>query len=259
MFNALRDRYTSYCHSTRSFWQNVGVVRQVSGIGTVLVAGAVTACGVLLLSGVGPTPAADRLTGERLPAVAPIESSPATSQPDEHATTPSSTITSQPTASSAVPSTTATSSTSATTSTTTSSTMTSTTTIASAPSPLPLSVRASQTVVGAGGTVDFSGECPARDGEPSGPLIVWVIGETTDQITTGVTAVEWTYRWTAPTDVGQIRTHTFQFWCGDPVGWDGGYPIALQRVVDMVAQAGPASPTAPLIETESPVAIPETD
>ena len=85
-------------------------------------------------------------------------------------------------------------------------------------------------------------------GEPLGPVIVWVIGGTIDQINTGVAAVEWSYRWTAPSDPGEIVSYAFQFWCGDPGGSDGGYPAGLQRTVDIVAQAGPAPTAAPTAE-----------
>ena len=124
---------------------------------------------------------------------------------------------------------------------------------------MPLSVTASQTVVGVGGTVEFAGECPLHGGDPLGPVIVWLIGVTTDQIATGLTAAEWTYRWTAPTDPSEIASYTFQFWCGDPNGWEGGYPADLQRTVDIVAQAGPPPSTVPLTEFDAPHVIPETD
>ena len=123
---------------------------------------------------------------------------------------------------------------------------------------MPLSVTASQTVVGLGGTVEFAGECRSRGGEPLGPLVVWVIGVGTDRIVTGVTAVEWTYGWTAPTVPNEITTYSFQFWCGDPTGWVGGYPSDLQRTVDIVAQAGPGPTTVPLVEPDPPNPIPET-
>lgn len=218
---------------------------QLRGIGTVLVAVATVACGVLMLGGVGPAPAGAGLTGDPLASVAPITSvaidqAPPTSPPGSEPTTTLSTTSTS------------------TSSTTTTSSSPSTTTLVVTPSPVPISVTASQTVVGIGGTVDFSGECPSPSGEPLGPVIVWVIGETTVQIATGVTAVDWTYRWTAPTDPNEIVSYAFQFWCGDPSGWEGGYPASLQRTVDIVAQAGPAPTTTPLVEPDPPNVIPET-
>lgn len=220
---------------------------RLGGISTVLVAVATTTCGVLMLGGVGPSSAGDGLTGEALPTVAP-----ATSATGEDPSPSTTTI---------VQSSSLTSTTLAATSTTTTIAATSTTTtIASTPSPLPLSVSASQTVVGAGGTVDFAGTCPTIDGSAPGSLVVWVISDTTDVIDTGVTATEWTYQWTAPTDENEIASHTFQFWCGDPSGRQGGYPADLQRTVDIVAQALPLPATVtPLIEAGPDLVIPETD
>ncbi len=187
-----------------------------------------------MLGGVGPSPAG--LTGEVLPSVDPVPS------------------TANPVASSSA-------STSTTLAATTTTTTTTTTTAAppEAPSPVPVSVSASQTVVGAGGSVDFAGTCPSIGGASPGSLIVWVISDSTERLATGVTAVDWTYRWIAPSDPNEIASFTFQFWCGDPSGWQG-YPAELQRTVDMVAQAGPP-PTisAPLIEADPPSVIPETD
>jgi len=218
---------------------------RLGGISTVLVAVATASCGILMLGGVGPSPAGAQLEGEVLPGVVPSASTPATSDPiDEPAD--STTTTSLDTTTTTV------------VVTSTTSTTTTTTTIAS--TPLPLSVSASDTVVGVGDTVDFAGTCPTRDGSAPGSLVVWVISDTTDVIDTGVTATGWVYQWTAPTDEDEIASHTFQFWCGDPSGWQGGYPADLQRTVDMVAQAVPLPATAtPLIEADPAPVIPETD
>ena len=221
---------------------------RLGGISTVLVAVATATCGVLMRGGVGPSPAGAGLTGEVLPAVAPVTSAPDAPVPS---TTTTTTIVSSSSSTSTTPAETTTTITQATSTTTT---------VASAPSPVPVSVSASQGVVGAGGAVDFAGTCPSIGGASPGSLVVWVISDSTERIATGVTAVDWTYRWMAPSDPNEIASFTFQFWCGDPSGWQGGYPAELQRTVDMVAQAGPP-PTisAPLIEADPPSVIPETD
>ena len=126
------------------------------------------------------------------------------------------------------------------------STSTSTTSTTEPPlSPVPGSVTASTSLVGAGGAVEFVGTCQQRAGQSLSPVIVWVIAAQTERIDTGLTATEWTYRWIAPTDPSEFASYTFQFWCGDPSGWEGGYPSELQRSVDMVAQAGPPPTTTP--------------
>ena len=257
---------------------------RLSGISTVVVTVATAACGVLMLGGIGPSPAGAGLTGEVLPGVVASSSVPATYEPVMPATsepvdpttttspettttttvaTSTTTTTTTTVATSTTTTTTTTAATSTTTTTTTpvatSTTTTTTTTTTPVPSPLPLSVSASQTVVGAGGTVDFAGTGPTTDGSAPGSLVVWVISETTEQIATGVTATEWTYQWTAPTDPNLIASHTFQFWCGDPSSWQGGYPADLQRTVDVVAQVAPTPTTSPLTEATPPVVIPETD
>jgi hypothetical protein len=213
--------------------------RPFGGFSTLLVAGATAACGLLMLGGVGPSASGGRLVGDRLPPVAAVTSDstdvPITVPPVSEPITTTSTTTTSPTT-----------------------TSTTTTSVAQQPSPVPLSVTASQTVVGVGGTVEFSGECGADGGQPSGPVVVWLIGATTSQVATDVTATEWTYRWTAPTDPNEITGYTFQFWCGDPTGWEGGYPVDLQRTVDIVAQAGPVPITVPLVELEPPNVIPAT-
>jgi hypothetical protein len=230
---------------------------RLGGISTVLVAVATATCGVLMLGGVGPAPAGAGLTGDVLPAVVPVTSAPATSDPADDPV-PSSTTTVASSSSST--STTLAETTTTTTLTITPTTLPTTTVPVEPASPVPLSVSASQGVVGAGGTVDFAGTCASIDGASPGSLVVWVISDSTERVATGVTAVDWTYRWVAPSDLNEIASFTFQFWCGDPSDWQGGYPAELQRTVDMVAQAGPPpSTTTPLIEADPPSVIPETD
>lgn len=200
----------------------------------VLVSAATAGCGLLMLGGVGPTGSGAMLPGDLVAAVAPDTSSPTTST-----------------------STTSTTTTTVTTSTTTTVTTMPTTTVP--PSPVPIGVSASQRTVGAGGVVTFSGQCPLFDGAPLGPVVLWVVGVGSSEISTGVTSERWTYAWTAPVDEAEFSAFTFQFWCGDPAGFDGGYPSDLQQIVDMVAAAPPTT-TSPLIESEPPVVIiPETD
>ena len=219
---------------------------QLRGLATVLIAGATAVCGFLMVGGVGPAANDAALSGDRLPLVGSatsttidgevaVTSTSSTSVPTNDATTvaPSSSTTVAPQPSTTEP---------------------------AVPSPVPLSVAASSTVVGVGGVVEFSGECLSVDGQPLGPVIVWTISDTTDRLDTGVTATGWTYRWTAPTNPDLIRSYTFQFWCGDPAGWQGGYPADLQRTIDMVAQIAPTSTTIPLIEVDTPSdPIPETN
>jgi hypothetical protein len=120
-------------------------------------------------------------------------------------------------------------------------------------------VNASDTIVGAGGTITFDGTCAVDAGGPLGPVIVWIVGETTAIVDTGVTSAAWRYTWTAPTAEDEFGSFTFQFWCGDPTGFEAGYPAGLQQRVDMVATGTPPTTTV-LVESE-PVApiIPETD
>ena len=70
-------------------------------------------------------------------------------------------------------------------------------------------------------------------------------------IPTGVTAAAWSYDWTAPLDPQPL---VLQVWCGDPSGYSGGYPSALQIQVVFVAQE--AAPTTTL--AGGGVVIPET-
>jgi hypothetical protein len=109
--------------------------------------------------------------------------------------------------------------------------------------PLPLSIGQSTTIVGAGGTVDFDGTCPVVARDPLGPLVVDIIGIDAERLDTGITAERWVYEWTAPTEPDEIATHTFQFWCGDPTTYRGGYPLELQRTVDVVAQVAATTTT----------------
>jgi hypothetical protein len=202
------------------------VVIKLGGVVTIVVASATAVCGLLMLSGAGPTPAA---AGDTV-----LE--PEITQPTPLAAVESSTTTS----------TTSTS----TTSTTTTSTTTSTT--APAP-PIPLSVEPHAISVGAGGTARISGECPVVGGAPLGPVEIWQIGSTVTPIATGVTAAAWSYDWTAPSDVEPL---VLQIWCGDPSQYQGGYPEALQVEVVFVAQVAPTTTTTP--EPSTPHEIPET-
>jgi hypothetical protein len=192
----------------------------------VLVAGATAVCGLLMLGGVGPATGESKPTGDPVPA-------------PEASTSTTATPTTAPTPVSIV------------------ATTTTTSTPTPPPPPLPLLVSASQTMVGAGGLATFEGTCPVVDGVPMGPVVLWLIGTETEVITTGMIAESWSYAWTAPTDPGEFASFTFQFWCGDPTGYERGYPVDLQQVVHMVAVAPPSTDAS--AESAPPVVIPETD
>ncbi len=209
------------------------MIRAFPGWGTVFIVSATATCGLLLLRSLAPASPDAAQTDAYVSVAADIGSphlataSPPTSTPDG-----SSTSTTDPT-----------------------------TTIPPVASPVPRSVTTSTTLVGAGGIVEFAGVCQEQEALPVGPVIVWVIADTTERIDTGLTAPNWTYRWSAPTDPARFGSYAFQFWCGDPSGWQGGYPSTLQRTVDMVAQSGPPSiTTAPALDADPlSEAIPETD
>jgi hypothetical protein len=123
------------------------------------------------------------------------------------------------------------------------------------PAPIPLSVTPTSVTIGVGGTARISGTCPTVGGSPLGPVEIWQIGSTVSTIATGVTAVEWSYDWTAPTTVEPL---VLQVWCGDPTGYTGGYPHELQIEVVFVAQQAPPDTT--IASSVAPdVVIPETD
>jgi hypothetical protein len=199
-------------------------VIKLGGLTTVVVATATAACGLLMLSGAGPTPAAadDEFVPEP-PAVVPSSTDPQTQDSDELLAGPTSTS--------------------------------STTTTTSSPArPIPLSVAPPAVTVGIGGTARISGECPVVDGAPLGPVEIWQIGSTVTPIATGVTAAAWSYDWTAPTAVEPL---VLQIWCGDPSSYQGGYPESLQIEVVFVAQEAPTTTTVPGV-VSPPHEIPET-
>ena len=210
------------------------------GLTTVVAATATAACGLLLLSGVGPTPAAaDDVTVPEAPAaVASTEpTEPDATEPD--ATEPE---TSEPATTDAAPAVVADVEPS-----------TSTTTSQPAP-PIPLSVAPESVTVGVGGVARISGECPVVDGAPLGPVEIWQIGSVVTPISTGVTAATWSYDWTAPSDVEPL---VLQIWCGDPSQYEGGYPESLQIEVVFVDQA-PATTTTTTVAGDPDQVIPET-
>jgi hypothetical protein len=228
---------------------------QLRGLATVVVAGATAVCGILMLGGVGPATGGAPLTGDRLPLVAATTS---TTAPDATPITISGEVATTTTATSNTVDGSTTGS-GDTTSTSSTSEVTSTSTAPTEPSPVPVSVTASNGMVGPGGSVEFSGRCPVAGGQPLGPVIVWMISDTTDVVDTGITAADWVYEWVAPTDPALIRSYAVQFWCGDPAGWQGGYPAELQLTIDIVAQAAPPATTSPLIESDSSTdPIPQT-
>ncbi len=220
------------------------MVSRFGGAGTVVLTALTATCGLFLVAGVGPSGATDLA----LPTVTPIEtgqSSPTTVPVnDDTVSTPVSVPVPTPVPTSDATTTTTTTTTTTAATTTTVAIMTTTT--------VPTSVSASNTVVGLGGTVTFDGTCPTGTDRP---LVVWIIAaETTDVIDTGITSGSWSYTWTAPTDERNAGSFTFQFWCGDPAGFAGGYPASLQQHVDMVASEAPPKTTA-RTESEPPVAV----
>ncbi len=208
------------------------------GVTTVVVATATAACGLLMLGGVGPTPAAaDDVAVPAAPVVAAGAAEPAS--------TGSTTTDAAPPVVADVDQ--------SSTSTPTTTTTTTPTTTTVEPAPIPLSVAPETLSVGVGGVARISGECPVIDGAPLGPVEIWQIGSTVTPISTGVTAASWSYDWTAPTEVEPL---VLQIWCGDPSQYAGGYPEALQIEVVFVDQA-PAS-TSTTVATEPDHVIPET-
>ncbi len=192
---------------------------------TVIVATATAACGLLMLSGAGPSPAAaDEETIPEPAVVVASSTEPPAAEPAVVAdaaivdSTPSSTAITVPA------------------------------------TPIPLMVAPPSVTVGAGGTARISGECPVVAGTPLGPVVIWQIGSTVTPISTGVTAAAWSYDWTAPAEVEPL---VLQIWCGDPSQYAGGYPESLQIEVVFVAQEAPTTTTtAPVVSP--PHVIPET-
>ena len=231
---------------------------KAGGVTVVLAATGTAACGLLMLAGVGPSPAAADL-GDTLPNdVAAMSPYTSTTTPGQSTDTtepywPDTTTTIGPT--STITATTITTTTTATTTTTTTTDATTTTTIAA--SPVPLSVWPSSVTVGPGGSATISGSCATVEGRVLGPVQIWQVGATVTVISTDVTAAQWSYRWTAPSTPEEI---VLQPWCGSPDGYSGGYPANLQVEVIFVAQDAPA-PAAGDGGAGGPgdVAIPATD
>ena len=204
---------------------------KLGGLTTVVVATATAACGLLMLSGAGPTPAAaDDEAVPEAPVVVVSSTEPET-------TVPTTTLPAMAVVAAIVDS-----------------TPSSTATTTAPAAPIPLSVAPQSVTVGAGGTARISGECPVVDGVPLGPVEIWEIGSTVTPISTGVTAAAWSYDWTAPADVQPL---VLQVWCGDPSQYAGGYPESLQIEVVFVAQEAPTTTTTPALSTPHDV-IPET-
>ena len=195
-----------------------------------IVAAGTVACGLLMLGGVGPAVSGTRPVGDTVPALQ--DPSTTTTAVLSMTTVPATTTTLDPTTTTTVipPST--------------------TTAPPVSPPPVPLSVTPSTVTVGAGGVARISGTCPLADGVALGPVEIWEVGASVRVIPTGVTAAAWSYDWTAPPDPQPL---VLQVWCGDPSGYLGGYPAALQIQVVFVAQE-PATTTV----AGGGVGIPET-
>ncbi len=204
----------------------------------VVVSTGVAICGLMMIGSVGPSPAGAQRLGTLL---VPPESTTTSTLAPEPTTT--STLAPEPT---------------------TTSTTTSTTSTLAQPSPVPLSVTSPSqgpdgvVVVGAGGSISIEGTCWVVDGQPLGPVELWVLNGSTDVIETGMRAAHWIYEWTAPPERGVVA---IQVWCGDPEGFQGGYPLARQLAINIV-EVGPP-PTSPMATTAASnapiVSIPETD
>jgi hypothetical protein len=215
------------------------MARRFGGFATVVVSVATGVVGLLLLGGVAPSPEGVQAFGDVLPeAGSPLDPTTTTSATTVPPTTISQTTTVLPTTSTPI------------------------TTAPPAPSLVLISVSSPSqgpdgtVTIGAGSTVAIEGQCRSVEGAPSGPVQIWVVNGTTEVINTGVIASFWTYQWVAPAAGGAAA---LQVWCGDPTGFDGGYPIDLQLSVSIV-DVGPP-PTAPpeLNPVELSVPIPETD
>ena len=194
----------------------------------VVVSTGVAICGLMIIGSVGPSPAGAQPLGDL---VLPPETSTSTTT----TSTTTSTIAPEPT-----------------------------TQPAPQPSPVPLSVTSPSqgpdgvVVVGAGGSISIEGTCWVVDGQPLGPVELWVLSGSTNVIETGMRAAHWTYEWTAPTEGGVVA---IQVWCGDPEGFQGGYPLARQLAINIVGVGPPPPPpTATTAASNAPiVSIPETD
>lgn len=186
----------------------------------VVVSTGIVACGLLMIGSVGPDQAGAQSLGELVPA-------------------PDTTVT-----------------TSTTTSTTTSH-------FVPRPSPVPLSVTSPSqgpdgvVVVGAGNSISIEGTCWVVDGQPLGPVELWVINGSTHVIKTGLRAAHWTFDWTAPTQGGVVA---IQAWCGDPASNSSGYPLDLQLAINIVEVGPPPTPpTSARVASQAPTgSIPET-
>ncbi len=136
---------------------------------------------------------------------------------------------------------------------------TTTTTTGPAPTETPVSITASNTIVGAGGVVTFDGVCATVR-----RVFVEIEGQSKTLVEVGESDPNWRYDWTAPTDEAEFGAFAFRFFCGDPADFDGSYPAELEQRVDMVS-ISPAPPTTILIESQPPVeppvvsVLPETD
>ena len=183
----------------------------------VVVSAGVVACGLMMIGSVGPNPAGADSLGEL---VATPDTSPTTT-PTTTPTTPTTT----PTTTHSVP----------------------------RPSPVPLSVSSPSqgpdgvVVVGAGNSISIEGTCWVVDGQPLGPVELWVINGSAHVIKTGLRAAHWTFDWTAPTQGGVVA---IQAWCGDPATNTGGYPLERQLAINIVEVAPP--PTKPTPPTVTP-------
>ena len=190
------------------------------------------AAGLLVLGGLGPT---ERAPGGGAPLPEPPAIAIATTSPISSTTSSTTVPVSTTTTGSTSPTTTPTTLPAGPTSTTHDDPAPSTSTTTTPRAAPASAVVASQSMVGVGGVVTFTGTCPDAS---LGSLVVVIGGPSAETVDTGIATTRWEYRWAAPVDDRRIGSFTFEFWCGDPTGaTDGGSPTRFR--VDMVASAPP--------------------
>lgn len=122
--------------------------------------------------------------------------------------------------------------------------------------------------IGMNEPIHLEGTCPVIDGEPLGPVEIW-IDQVTEPIHTGITATHWSYVLSV-TDL--VSTLHLTVWCGTPAP-NESYPPELVITVDMVATGRPPTPppiapTVPpevaqdppvVLTTNEPIDIPATE
>jgi hypothetical protein len=120
---------------------------------------------------------------------------------------------------------------------------------------LPAFVSPTSVVVAPGGTARLSGVCQMVGDAPAGPVVIRQVGAAPELVTTGIVAEQWSYDWTAPTDVSSLQLQVF---CGDADVDVASYPASLAITVTFVAVEEPPSTTVPLSTTTTSPTTPST-